>query len=210
MTSRTMLLACAAAIAIGAGTAFAQPPDGPPDPDGYYSRSDHDGYYDRDGHYRHFDRERAYPDDDAGPPPNYYREGDYERSCRSGNQAAGTIFGAAGGGLIGGAASRGNPAAIIGGIFLGGLLGNTLTRDIDCDDQRYAFDQYATGLNGEIGHRYEWRHGESYGYFTPTREFTDDGLRCREFTTVTYRHGEEYRHDGTACYARDGNWHFRD
>lgn len=227
MKTKFMLLAAAAAIAIGAGTAFAQPADGP-DPDGYYSRVDHDGYYDRAGHYHHFtdaDRDaldqRGPPpgaDDDRGPPPDYdrgppppryYREGDYERDCHAGN-AAGTVFGAAGGGLIGGVASHGNPAAIVGGILLGGLFGHAVTHDIDCDDQRYAFDDYAEGLNGEIGRRYEWSHGDSHGYFTPTREYSDNGQRCREFTTVTYRHGEEFRHDGSACYGRDGNWHFGD
>ena len=233
MRTRTMLLAAAAAITIGAGTAYAQPPDGP-DPNGYYSPSDRDGYYDRDGHYHHFtdanrppppdaDDERGPPppdaddrgppppdaDDRGPPPPHYYRQGDYERDCHAGN-AAGTVFGAAGGGLIGGVASHGNPAAIVGGIILGGLFGHAVTHDIDCDDQRYAFNVYADGLNGEIGRRYEWRHGESYGYFTPTREYRDDGQRCRDFTTVTYRHGEEFRHDGSACYGRDGNWHFDD
>ena len=45
--------------------------------------------------------------------------------------------------------------------------------------------------------------------FVATREYNDDGDRCREFTTVTYRHGEEHRHDGVACY--DGSeWRTRD
>ena len=212
MTMKSMLLAAAAAFALSTAVASAQPV---PDPDGYYSRTDHDGYYDRDGHYRHFeagDRHDgdadAYPDDDRGPPPAYYREGDYERECRNGH-AAGTVFGAIGGGLIGGAASHGNAGAVVGGVILGGLLGNALSRDVDCDDQHVAFEVYAGGLNGEIGQRYEWRHGDSYGYFTPTREFSDDGRRCRDFTTATYRHGEEFHHDGTACYGGDGYWHFR-
>ncbi|MEJ0025523.1 MAG: hypothetical protein WDN01_05795 [Rhizomicrobium sp.] len=227
MRTRTLFLAAAAVLAISGGAAFAQ---AGPDPDGYYSRSDRDGYYDRNGHYQHFtdadrpppddrgsppdadDRGPPPPDDDRGPPPpppRYYHEGDYERDCHAGN-AAGTVFGAAGGGLIGGVASHGNPAAIVGGILLGGLFGHAVTHDIDCDDQRYAFNEYAVGLNGDIGRRYEWRHGDSYGYFTPTREYSEDGLRCREFTTVTYRHGEEFRHDGAACYGRDGYWHFDD
>jgi len=228
MKTRTMLLAAVATIAIGAGAAFAEPPDGP-DPDGYYSHSDRDGYYDRDGHYHHFtdadrppppdadDRgppppdadDRGPPDEGRGPPPRYYREGAYERDCHAGT-AAGTVFGAAGGGLIGGVASHGNPAAIVGGILLGGLFGHAVSHDIDCDDQRYAFNVYADGLNGDIGHRYDWSHGDSRGYFTPTREYSEHGMRCREFTTVTWRHGEELRHDGSACYGRDGYWHFDD
>jgi surface antigen len=218
MNTKSMLLAAAAVFALGVAPALAQS-DVAPDPNGYYSENDHEGYYDREGHYHRFDRDRSsdsdrsYPDradnGDNGPPLTYYREGEYEHRCKSGT-AAGTVFGAAGGGLIGGAASHGNPAAIVGGVLLGGLFGNAISRDINCDDQRYAFNVYADGLNGEIGRRYEWRHGDSYGYFTPTREFADNGDRCRAFTTATYRNGEEYHRDGVACYGHDGNWHFRD
>jgi surface antigen len=181
-----------------------------PDPNGYYSRTDHEGYYDRDGHYRHYPDEDRYPDAGPPPPPSGYDRDAYwrERDCHSGT-AAGTVAGAAGGGLIGGAASHGNPAAIVGGIFLGGLLGNALSRDVACEDQRYAYDSYHQGLYGEVGHRYEWSHGGNRGYFVATREYNDDGDRCRDFTTVTYSHGEEYRHDGTACY-ENGEWRTRD
>lgn len=239
MRVKPLLLAAAAVMALGTTAAVAEnlpDPDGyysRSDPNGYY---DHNGQYhhvdstgdrggdvdsdrdrngdvnsdaDRDHGDEDADRDRGYPDDgDSGPPPVPYREGEYERDCRSGN-AAGTVFGAAGGGLIGGVASHGNPAAIVGGVLLGGLLGNALSRDVDCDDQHVAFDVYAEGLNGDIGRRYEWRHGESYGYFTPTREYTEDGRRCREFTTDTWHHGQEFRRDGTACYGPDGYWHFR-
>jgi surface antigen len=188
------LLAGTAAIAVGAGAAFAQPDEFP----------DASGSYDNNGH------RAIYVDDrDYDGPPAVYREGDYERNCHRGNAAAGTVFGAIGGGLIGGAASHGNAGAVVGGVLLGGLLGNALSRDIDCDDQRYAFNVYADGFNGEIGRRYEWRHGDDYGYFTPTREYREDGLRCRAFIETTYRHGQEYDHQGVACYEGDGYWHFR-
>ena len=186
-----LLMAGAAAIALGAGAAFAQP-------DGYP-----DGYSDDNG------RAIVVDDRDYDGPPAVYREGDYERNCHRGNAAAGTVFGAVGGGLIGGAASHGNAGAVVGGVLLGGLLGNALSRDIDCDDQRYAFNVYADGFNGEIGRRYEWRHGGDYGYFTPTREYWDNGQRCRAFIETTYRRGREYDQEGVACYEGDGYWHFR-
>jgi surface antigen len=147
----------------------------------------------------------------AGPGPsgNYYREGDYERSCHQGNVAAGTIFGAIAGGLIGSAASHGNGGAVAGGVIIGGLLGNTLSRDIDCDDQRYAFDAYGHSLNGDIGRDYDWRHGNSNGTFTTTREYRDGGQFCRDFTAVTYRNGQRYERQGTACRTDDGNWQTR-
>jgi surface antigen len=223
MIFKTMMLAATAALAVGTATpALAQ---WHPDPNGYYNDNDHDGFYDRDGHYRRF-RDfspppggpgygpppgRDYSDRDYdGPPPVAYREGDYERDCRNGNAAAGTIFGAIGGGLIGGAASHGNAGAVVGGVLLGGLLGNAISRDVDCDDQRAAFSVYADGLNGDVGRRYRWSRGSDYGYFTPTREYWNDGTRCREFTTITFSHGHRYTRSGVACQRRDGYWHFND
>lgn len=162
-------------------------------------------YRDRGGDYRGGDRGDHY-----GPPQgNYYREGEYERSCHQGNVAAGTIFGALAGGAIGAAASHGNGGAVAGGVILGGLLGNTLARDVDCDDQRYAFNTYGEALNGEVGRDYRWSHNANYGTFTSTREYRDGGQVCRDFHTVTYRAGQRYDRDGTACRETDGNWRFR-
>src|SRR6185312_10505958 len=103
----------AAALLATVTALHAQPGWVPPgnDPGGYYSDSDHNGYYDRNGTYRHIqnDRDRDYGPPPPPPPPSaYYEEGRYEQNCHRGNTAAGTIFGALAGGLIGGAASRGN------------------------------------------------------------------------------------------------------
>src|SRR6185437_3793238 len=100
--------------------------------------------------------------DHSGPPAgNYYREGDYERSCHQGNVAAGTIFGALAGGLIGSAASHGNGGAVAGGVILGGLVGNTLARDVDCDDQRYP----STPMGGHSTVKWD---ASTVGVTTPT------------------------------------------
>jgi surface antigen len=219
MSVKRFLLAAAAVITVGAGAATAQTiyvPQGN-DPDGYYSRADQNGYYDRDGHYQ---RIRSPRYDDRGPPPppppqaygpppgDYYQPGAYEQQCRRGNQAAGTIFGALAGGLIGGAASHGNGGAVVGGAILGGLLGNTISRDIDCDDQPTAFRVYADGLNGDLNRRYEWRRGPNYGYFTPTREYRRGGVVCRDFTETTYRGGRAVTRTGTACRDNGRDWRF--
>src|SRR6185312_10767510 len=131
-----------AAFLAMSSVAMAQPMPPPGnDPYGYYSQSDHEGYYDRQGRYRHI----RHRDDNFGPPPPppppaaYYQQGRYEQDCHRGNAAAGTIFGALAGGLIGGAASHGNGGAVVGGAVLGGLLGNVVSKDIDCDDQPAAF-----------------------------------------------------------------------
>jgi surface antigen len=176
-------------------------------------RNVYGGWYDNRGVYSGGDADRDYGADQGPPPPppsyNYYRSGDYERSCRSGNAAAGTIFGAIAGGLIGGAASHGNGGAVAGGVILGGLLGNALSRDIDCDDQRYAFDSYSLSLNGDLDRDYEWRHGDNYGTFRSTREYRDNGTMCRDFRAVTYRGGQRFERNGTACREADGNWRTR-
>src|SRR4051812_25804761 len=138
------------------------------DPNGYYSRSDQRGYYDHNGRYRQMggrynggDRQDFGGGTGYDRSANYYRQGEYEQGCRRGNAVAGTIFGAAAGGLIGSAVSHGNGGAVIGGAVLGGLLGNTASKDIDCDDQPYAFNTYSEGLNGDVGRRYEWNHNQS-------------------------------------------------
>jgi len=217
MKTRITLMAAAAALLATALPASAQ--YGPRDPNGYYSQSDQRGYYDRDGHYRRmraqYDR-RGDQDERQGygasmrydQSANYYRQGEYEQSCRRGNAVAGTIFGAAAGGLVGSAVSNGNGGAVVGGAVLGGLLGNTVAKDIDCDDQPYAFRTYSDGLNGDVGRRYDWNHGQARGYFQPVRDYRRSGIQCRDFTVTTYRGDRALTHNGTACRASDGQWRF--
>jgi len=214
------LLMAGAALALMFGTpASAQPYGPPPGPDnGQYQNGNPDGYYDQNGHWHYYrddnrNRDDGDDQDQAGPPPPppdgyYYRQGYYEDNCRRGNAAAGTIFGALAGGLIGGAASHGHGGAVIGGAILGGLLGNAVAHDMPCEDHPYAFRVYSDGLNGEIGRRYAWRHGRDYGYFTPTREFRRGDTICRSWTETTYAGGHSFNRDGTACRQRDGNWRF--
>ena len=218
MKTRTLLMAAAGALCVMTSAASAQN-YGPPrdqDPNGYYSQSDPRGYYDQNGRYRRMreqDRRRddgpAFGNND-GPREQgvYYRQGEYEQNCHRGNAAAGTIFGAVAGGLIGSAVSHGNGGAVVGGAVLGGLLGNTVSKDIDCDDQPYAFRVYSDGLNGDVGRRYDWNHGQARGYFQPTREYRRGGVVCRDFTETTYRGGREYTRTGTACRETSGNWRF--
>lgn len=221
MIFKKTLMAAAALVLFTGDIASAQPGGAPGnDPNGYYSDNDHNGYYDRNGTYRRIQQDRGYyRDRDRGygppsppppPPGNYYQQGRYEADCRSGgsNQVAGTIFGALAGGLIGGAASRGNGGAVAGGAILGGLLGNVISRDIDCEDQLYAYRVYADGLNGPVGQRSEWRNRNNYGYFTPTREFRRGTVVCREFSETSYRGRESFTRTGTACRETGGNWRF--
>lgn len=175
--------------------------------DGYYSQLDRNGYYDREGVYRR-NGWQINNDRNNAQNRNYYQQGAYEQNCQRGNAVAGTIFGALAGGFLGSAVSKGSGGAVVGGAVLGGVLGNTIARDIDCDAQPAAFQTYATGLNGDVGRRYEWGHGQSRGFFTPTREFRRNGSVCRDFTVTTYRSGRTTTREGTSCRAQDGNWRF--
>ncbi len=119
------------------------------------------------------------------------------------------FLGAVAGGLIGLAVSHGNGGAVVGGAVLGGVLGNTVSKDIACDDQPTAIRTYSEGLNGDMGRRYDWNHGQSRGYFQPTREYQRQGISVSgDFAETTYRDGRELTHNGTACRANDGQWRF--
>ncbi len=67
---------------------------------------------------------------------------------------------------------------------------------------------YAEGLNGDVGRRYDWRGSNSYGYFTPMREFRRGGTVCRDWSETTYRGGRSFTRSGTACRETSGNWRF--
>jgi surface antigen len=129
--------------------------------------------------------------------------------CSGHNHDTGTILGAAGGGIIGGVASHGNGLGIIGGALLGGLAGNAISRDMDCDDQRDAARSYNDSFEGRPGERHEWRDPDGdRGYVVTDREYHRGDRLCRDFTQVTYRHGQEFDRHGTACRRRDGQWEF--
>ena len=210
---KTRIVLTAAALLATASSALAQSYERRPDPNTYQNQSDQRGDYNREGRYPSSEAQYG-PGGQEGAgtrydhSTNYYRRGEYEQNCRRGNVAAGTIFGAAAGGLVGSAVSNGNGGAVIGGAVLGGMLGNTVSKDISCDDQPYAFQTYSAGLNGDVGHRYVWNHGQSRGSFQTVREYRRSGNQCRDFTESTYRGNRALTHTGTACRASDGRWRF--
>ena len=132
----------------------------------------------------------------------------YGDDCHNDNRAAGTVLGAIAGGVIGGAVSHGNGGAVVGGVVLGGLAGNAIAGDIDCDDRPYAWHTYRMALDGPPGERYDWDHNGHHGYIVAHEEYWRGDRQCRDFTVVTFHHGDEFSHDGTACRYPDGDWHF--
>jgi surface antigen len=125
-------------------------------------------------------------------------------ACSGRDHTTGTV----GGGVLGAVLSKGNGVGIIGGALLGGLAGNAISRDMDCEDQPYAARSYNDSFHGPVGRRVEWHRGRNRGYIVTNREYYRGPRLCRDFTQVVYRRGREFDRDGTACQRRDGEWEF--
>ena len=129
-------------------------------------------------------------------------------ACNGRDRTSGTVLGAIAGGMLGGAVLYGNGGAVAGGVLLGGLAGNAIARDMDCEDRPYAVRSYNQSFRGPVGRRYGWNRGPNRGYIVSNREFHRSGQICRDFTQVVYRRGRQFDREGTACLRRDGEWEF--
>jgi surface antigen len=124
-----------------------------------------------------------------------------------------TTIGAAGGGLVGGliaAAAGGNPAAIaasvIGGMLIGGVVGNMLDQR---DKQMAAEAAHRAMESAPTGRSVAWQNPDSghSGTVTPTRTYqTANGNYCRDYQTTVVIDGKNERATGTACRQPDGSW----
>jgi surface antigen len=124
-----------------------------------------------------------------------------------------TTVGAAGGGLVGGliaAAAGGNPAAIaasvIGGMLIGGVVGNMLDQR---DKQMAAEAAHRAMESAPTGKPVAWQNPDSghSGTVTPTRTYQQaDGTYCRDYQTTVVIDGKNERATGTACRQPDGSW----
>lgn len=143
-----------------------------------------------------------------------YTYGDdlYYRECRSRPDPAGILIGGLIGGLLGQAADRDDRAgATFAGIIIGGALGAALTRDMDCDDRSNAYYAFYHGLNGgRAGIPYRWRnpHNNHYGEFRVRSYYYDPyGFQCANYRhTVWFE--RQRRVSGRACRQPDGAWVF--
>jgi surface antigen len=133
--------------------------------------------------------------------------------CATIEQNPKTAIGAAGGGTLGGliaAAAGGSPAAIaasvIGGILVGGVVGNYL----DDRDKRLAAEAAHRAMESTpTGKPVAWKNPDSghSGTVTPTKTYqTASGNYCREYQTTVVIDGKQERANGTACRQPDGSW----
>jgi uncharacterized protein YraI/surface antigen len=196
--------------------------------------------------YRERDRWRRYDGDDYGPgsgsgygpgsgsgygPDSSYRGDDrarrwqqrysrtytynddvYYRDCRNSSDPAGILAGAVIGGLIGNAAGgRGDRGVgTVAGVIVGGAAGAALTRRMECEDRSYAYRTYSQALNsGRENSNWTWRNQRNghYGEFTVNDYYNDpDGFRCATYTQEAHIGGRREVVDGNACQQPDGSW----
>ncbi len=76
-------------------------------------------------------------------------------SCSGHNHTTGTVLGAVGGGLVGGAIGHG-VLPVVGGAVAGGLAGNAISRGMDCN-HRYSHYYRHHRYYSEREHRYYYR-----------------------------------------------------
>ena len=124
-----------------------------------------------------------------------------------------TTIGAVGGGTVGGliaAAAGGSPAVIaasvIGGILVGGLVGNLL----DERDKKMATEAAQKALeSAPTGKPVAWNNPDSghAGTVTPVKTYqTADGKQCRQYETSVTIDGKQEKAFGKACRQPDGSW----
>lgn len=139
-----------------------------------------------------------------------YDDDYYYRNCRRHADPAGVILGGLIGGLLGSTVSDGNdPGAVFAGIILGAGAGALLTGDMNCNDRSYAYRTYYDGLNRGVPGRYYWSnpHDRHHGEFIVTDYYDDpDGFYCARYRHTTWRGGRPVT--GNACRQPNGSWVF--
>lgn len=126
--------------------------------------------------------------------------------------AIGAVLGGVAGGVIGSTVGKGEDrkVAIVVGTVLGAVIGHEIGREIDDADRacmghalELAGAQKAVAwTNQNTGMRY---------VLTPTRNFTQGGAPCREFTTQASRGGKKSGTPvrGVACRKAGGEWEMK-
>ena len=127
-------------------------------------------------------------------------------------EVAGTLLGAAAGGVIGSQIGDGTGqlVAVGAGVLLGGLLGSEIGRSMDKADQAYAAQSYQQTMEtAPVGQTNGWVNPDSgnQGSYTPVKTYqANNGQYCREFQQTITVGGQTESAYGTACRQPDGAW----
>lgn len=132
---------------------------------------------------------------------------------RCNSAAVGAVLGGVAGGVIGSqvGSDENRPVAIVVGTVIGAVIGSKIGAEIDDSDRGCM--GHALELAGERK-AVTWKNpktGVSYT-LTPTRNFKEGGLACREFTTVAAKSGLKGKSQpvkGVACRKGNGEWEIR-
>ena len=141
-----------------------------------------------------------------------YADDNYYQQCRTSADPAGILAGALIGGLLGNAATRGNarPAGTVAGIVIGGALGASLTQNMDCNDRSYSYKAYSDAFNaGRPNQQYDWRNpanGRRGSIRVGTYYNDPDGFRCTTFSQSLYINNRAQTGSGRACQQPDRTW----
>jgi len=124
---------------------------------------------------------------------------------------AGTLLGAAGGGLLGAQFGHGSGALAMTalGTLVGGFLGHEAGTSLDRADQTAAAQAEQRAAAAPIGQGIVWSNPDTghSGSVTPISQGVDAaGRTCREFQTKVDIGGKTESAYGTACRQADGSW----
>lgn len=176
-----------------------------------YDRDGQDGYQrDRPNSGRSDDRDQRWKQ--RYSQTYTYNDDAYYRDCRTKSDPAGVIAGSLIGGLLGNAAggNRNRTAGTVAGVIVGGVAGAALTSRLECEDRSYAYKTYSQALNsGRANSNWQWENprNKNYGDFRVNQYYTDpDDFRCATFTQQVYVGGRREIANGRACQQPDGAW----
>ncbi len=203
---RSLLVLTAAIMAFStlASEAIARPHDDDYDRwnhrKGWHHPDRRDRYNDRYWHGRHYNyRPYTWQTVTVYNQPEYYNPRYSEIRCTNTSNPFGALLGAGLGGLAGSTigSGTGRGAAIVGGALLGGIVGDSVTRQ-RCTEHVYT---------APLGQPVSWQAGPNEGYaVVPVREYNVGGQYCREYQNYATVGGRRHETYGTACRQPDGSW----
>jgi surface antigen len=131
---------------------------------------------------------------------------------RCNTAAVGAVVGGVVGGAVGSQVGNGSnrTIAILVGTAVGAVIGAKIGQEVDAVDRGCM--GHALELTGERKTVTWSNHGVTY-YMTPTRNYTDRNMPCREFTTTTTvgkkKKAKQEVVTGVACRQPNGDWVLR-
>jgi surface antigen len=139
-----------------------------------------------------------------------YQDDPAYTECKKESDPAGVIAGAFLGGILGNAMSHGDSGATVAGVVAGGALGFGLTQKMTCEDRSYAYKTYNEGFNsGRRDAYYDWNNpgSKDRGRFHVRDYYNDEsGFRCAYYDQTAWVNGHQERVEGRACQQPNGVW----